>query len=169
MGAAGSGYVAHESGMVNFELVASLFPAWVMLPFLFMVISGLLSTADSNLCAAASLTSDFGGSMRTAKAAMLMQLALAIVIANVPGLTVTDLFLIYGTLRATTMLPTVLTLNGNALSPGGDYGGRCSVAGGRDDGFHSGDRLRQRGIENRGQLAGGFAFRLYQSGSRPQK
>lgn len=117
--AAGSGYVAHESGMVNFELVASLFPAWVMLPFLFMVISGLLSTADSNLCAAASLTSDFGGSMRTAKAAMLMQLALAITIANVPGLTVTDLFLIYGTLRATTMLPTVLTLNGNALSPGG--------------------------------------------------
>ena len=119
MVAAGSGYVAHESGMVNFELVASLFPAWVMLPFLFMVISGLLSTADSNLCAAASLTSDFGGSMRTAKAAMLMQLALAIAIANVPGLTVTDLFLIYGTLLATTMLPTVLTLNGNALSPGG--------------------------------------------------
>ena len=117
--AAGSGYVAHENGMVNFELVSSLFPAWVMLPFLFMVISGLLSTADSNLCAAASLTSDFGGSMRTAKAAMLVQLAAAIAIANIPGLAVTDLFLIYGTLRATTMLPTVLTLNGKALSPGG--------------------------------------------------
>lgn len=117
--AAGSGYVARESGMVNFELVSSLFPAWVRLPFLFMVISGLLSTADSNLCAAASLTSDFGGGMRAAKAAMLVQLALAIAIANIPGLAVTDLFLIYGTLRATTMLPTVLTLNGKALSPGG--------------------------------------------------
>lgn len=117
--AAGSGYVAHENGMVNFELVSSLFPAWVMLPFLFMVISGLLSTADSNLCAAASLTSDFGGDMRAAKVAMLAQLAAAIAIANIPGLAVTDLFLIYGTLRATTMLPTVLTLNGKALSPGG--------------------------------------------------
>lgn len=117
--AAGSGYVAHENGMVNFELVSSQFPAWVMLPFLFMVISGLLSTADSNLCAAASLTSDFGGGMREAKAAMLVQLVLAIVIANIPGLAVTDLFLIYGTLRATTMFPTVLTLNGKALSPVG--------------------------------------------------
>lgn len=42
--AAGSGYVAQDAGMVNFELVFSLFPRWVMLPFLFMVISGLLST-----------------------------------------------------------------------------------------------------------------------------
>lgn len=117
--AAGSGYIAQESGMVNFELVTNLFPAWVMLPFLFMVISGLLSTADSNLCAVASLTSDFGGSVRTAKIAMLVQLALAIGIANIPGLTVTDLFLMYGALRATTMLPTVLTLNGKKLSAAG--------------------------------------------------
>jgi len=117
--AAGSGYAAQETGMVNFELVTNLFPAWVMLPFLFMVISGLLSTTDSNLCAIASLTSDFNGSMRTAKAAMLVQLTLAIGIANIPGLTVTDLFLLYGALRATTMLPTVLTLNGKKLSAGG--------------------------------------------------
>lgn len=121
--AAGSGYVAQETGMVNFELVTSLFPAWVMLPFLFMVISGLLSTTDSNLCAIASLTSDFSGSMRVAKGAMLVQLALAIAIANIPGLTVTDLFLMYGALRATTMLPTVLTLNGKKLSAGGVAGG----------------------------------------------
>ena len=121
--AAGSGYAAQETGMVNFELVTNLFPAWVMLPFLFMVISGLLSTTDSNLCAIASLTSDFNGSMRTAKAAMLVQLTLAIGIANIPGLTVTDLFLLYGALRATTMLPTVLTLKGKALSAGGVTGG----------------------------------------------
>ncbi|MCI9509575.1 MAG: hypothetical protein HFF10_07520 [Angelakisella sp.] len=117
--AAGSGYVAQDAGMVNFELVASLFPKWVMLPFLFMVISGLLSTADSNLCAVASLTSDFGGSMRAAKGSMLALLVLAIAIANIPGLAVTDLFLVYGALRATTMLPTVLTLKGKPLSAGG--------------------------------------------------
>ena len=117
--AAGSGYAAQDAGMVNFELVASLFPGWVMLPFLFMVISGLLSTTDSNLCAVASLTSDFGGGMRAAKGSMLTLLVLANAIANIPGLAVTDLFLIYGALRATTMLPTVLTLKGKSLSAGG--------------------------------------------------
>ena len=117
--AAGSGYVAQDAGMVNFELVSSLFPEWVMLPFLFMVISGLLSTTDSNLCAVASLTSDFGGGMGAAKGSMLALLVLAIAIANIPDLAVTDLFLIYGTLRATTMLPTILSLKGKSLSAGG--------------------------------------------------
>ena len=117
--AAGSGYIARDASMVNFELVSSLFPKWVMLPFLFMVISGLLSTTDSNLCAVASLTSDFNGGMRAAKGSMLMLLVLAVCIANMPGLAVTDLFLIYGALRATTMLPTVLTLKGKVLSAGG--------------------------------------------------
>ena len=117
--AAGAGYVAEDTGLVNFELITSLFPAWVMLPFLFMVISGLMSTADSNMCAVASLTSDFGGGMKAAKGSMLVLLALAIGIANIPNLAVTDLFLIYGTLRATTMLPTVLTLKGKKLSAKG--------------------------------------------------
>lgn len=124
--AAGSGYVVQDAGMVNFELVSSLFPEWVMLPFLFMVISGLLSTTDSNLCAVASLTSDFGGSMGAAKGSMLALLVQAIVIANIPGLAVTDLFLVYGALRATTMLPTVLTLKGKSLSASGVTAGIAS-------------------------------------------
>ena len=119
--AAGSGFAAADSGMVGFELVQSIFPAWVMLPFLFMLVSGLLSTVDSNLCAAASLTSDFGGSMKEAKGSMLLVLALAILIANIPGLTVTGLFLVYGALRSTTMLPTVLTLKGKRLSGRGVF------------------------------------------------
>ena len=119
--AAGSGFTAADSGMVGFELVQSIFPAWVILPFLFMLISGLLSTVDSNLCAAASLTSDFGGDMKAAKGSMLMVLALAILIANIPGLTVTGLFLVYGALRSTTMLPTMLTLKGKALSARGVF------------------------------------------------
>lgn len=119
--AAGSGYVANDTSLVNFELVSNLFPKWVMIPFLFMVISGLLSTTDSNLCAVASLTSDFGGGMKAAKSSMVVLLALAIGIANIPGLSVTDLFLIYGALRATTMLPTVLTLRGKTLSARGVF------------------------------------------------
>ena len=121
--AAGSGYEAANAGQVNFELIAHLFPAWVMLPFLFMVISGLLSTVDSNLCAVASLTSDYGWSVGEAKGMMLLLLALGIGIANRPGLTATHLFLFYCTLRATTLLPTALTLAGVKLTASGVFAG----------------------------------------------
>lgn len=124
--AAGSGYIAADSGMVNFELITNLFPSWAMLPFLFMVISGLLSTVDSNLCAAASLTSDFGGGMRSAKGSMVLLLVLGILIANIPGLTVTHLFLFYCTLRATTLLPTATTLLGKRLTANGVFFGVLS-------------------------------------------
>lgn len=122
--AAGSGFVAVNSGLVNVELITHMFPKWVVLPFLFMLISGLLSTIDSNLCAIASLTTDLKKkSMVISKSAMFMLLVLGIVIANIPGLTITYLFLIYGTLRATTLLPTVLTLKGVQLTARGVYTG----------------------------------------------
>lgn len=116
--AAGSGFVARDKGIVNFELIQHLFPAWVTIPFLFMLISGLLSTVDSNLCAAASLTTDLKiteelddkKKMKLSKATMILLLVSGIMIANIPGLSVTHMFLIYGTLRATTLLPTVFTL-----------------------------------------------------------
>ena len=126
--AAGSGYVATDTGMVNFELITNLFPKWVMLPFLFMVISGLLSTVDSNLCAVASLTSDFGGNIKVAKGSMLILLLLGIGIANIPGLTVTHLFLFYCTIRATTLLPTAMTLLGKRISANGIFYGILASA-----------------------------------------
>ena len=55
---AGMGYVAADTGIVNFELISTLLPAWATVPFLFMIVSGLLSTIDSNLCAVSSLTTD---------------------------------------------------------------------------------------------------------------
>ena len=116
--AAGSGYVAQDKGIVNFELIRALFPSWVVVPFLFMLISGLLSTVDSNLCAAASLSTDWDKTCGTdgekrkisPRTVMVLLLIIGILIANIPGLTVTHMFLVYGTLRATTLLPTVLTL-----------------------------------------------------------
>jgi Na+/proline symporter len=115
--ARGSGFVPGNPGMVNLEIVTSLFPAWTVLPFVLMLISGLLSTVDSNLCAAASLTTDITKSENIAvpRGAMLVNLALGILIANIPGMTVTSLFLFYGTLRASTFAPTVLTLSGKKL------------------------------------------------------
>lgn len=119
--AAGSGFISQDSGVVNLELVTHLFPAWAVWPFLFMLLSGLLSTVDSNLCAAAALTTDVTArrDLWIPKAAMLAMLAAGIGIANLPGLSIIHLFLIYGTLRATTLFPTVLTLCGVRLSARG--------------------------------------------------
>lgn len=118
---AGMGYDAADTGVISFELVNALFPAWAVIPFLFMVVSGLLSTVDSNLCAVSSLTTDIfkKKTIRKTKLSMILLLAVGIVIANIPGLTVTHLFLMYGTLRASTLLPTVFTLKGIKLEPQG--------------------------------------------------
>lgn len=126
---AGSGYAAADTGIINFELISRLFPAWAVVPFLFMIISGLLSTIDSNLCACASLMTDLQtgkmsrGGIRKTKLGMVLLLVAGIFIANIPGLTVTHLFLMYGTLRAATLLPTVFTLKGLKMSPTGIVGG----------------------------------------------
>lgn len=126
--AAGTGFQASDPGMVNWEFVMSLLPSWVLVPFLFMIVSGLLSTVDSNLCAAASLTTDWmtkegSENIRVSRTVMLALLGVAILIANIPGLTVTHLFLFYGTLRASTLLPTVMTLLGKRLSANGVFAG----------------------------------------------
>ena len=44
----GMGYIATDTGIINFELISILFPAWAVIPFLFMIVSGLLSTVDSS-------------------------------------------------------------------------------------------------------------------------
>ena len=122
---AGIGYQAQDLGVINFELIRELMPAWAVLPFLYMIISGLLSTVDSNLCAVSSLVTDISGGkvLKKTKWAMVALLIIGILIANIPGLTVTHLFLFYGTLRASTLLPTVLTLKGVKLTPKGiQYG-----------------------------------------------
>lgn len=122
---AGMGYAAVDTGVINFELINVLFPKWAVIPFLFMIISGLLSTVDSNLCAVSSLTTDIfrKKTVGKTKAAMLLLLGAGIAIANIPGLTVTHLFLMYGTFRASTLLPTVFTLRGIRLAPQGIVAG----------------------------------------------
>jgi len=125
----GMGYAAADTGIINFELISTLFPAWAVIPFLFMIVSGLLSTIDSNLCAISSLTTDVlkKKTLGKTKFAMILLLAVGIAVANIPGLTVTHLFLMYGTLRAATLLPTVFTLKGAKLTPQGVVAGIISA------------------------------------------
>ena len=54
---------------------------------------------------------------------MAVLLIAGILIANIPGITVTHLFLFYGTLRASTLLPTVMTLKGVRLNAKGIIAG----------------------------------------------
>lgn len=118
--AAGRGFVA-DSSTINYQLVVQMFPEWVAVPFLIMLISGLLSTLDSNLCAVSSLVPDMckKAEVKHFKLAMLVLLALGTVIASIPGISVTHLFLVYGTLRSTTMLVTMVTLLDKKLNQRG--------------------------------------------------
>lgn len=128
--AAGSGFIAVDPGMVNMEFIMAKLPTWVLAPFLMMILSGLLSTVDSNLCAAASMTTDWqtkGDNIKTSRGTMLALLCISIAIANIPGLSVTHLFLFYGTLRASTLLPTVLTLLDKKLTANGVFAGVVSA------------------------------------------
>lgn len=114
---AGMGFASADTSVLNFELIGKMFPAWAIVPFVFMIVSGLLSTIDSNLCAVGSLTTDVfkQNNVMITKGAMIVLLLFGIVVANIPGLTVTHLFLFYGTLRSSTLLPTVFTLMGKDL------------------------------------------------------
>lgn len=129
--AAGTGFIPTDTGLVNFELIKAILPTWVIIPFLCMLISGLLSTVDSNLCAAAALSTDGTDSHRTSRGkgmlAMIIFLAISIAIANIPGLTVTHMFLFYGTFRASTMFPTILTLQNVKLEASGVVAGIVSA------------------------------------------
>lgn len=126
---AGMGYEAADIGIINFELISILLPEWAVIPFLFMIVSGLLSTIDSNLCAVSSLTTDIfkEKTLGKTKFAMILLLTIGIAVANIPGLTVTHLFLMYGTLRAATLLPTIFTLKGIKLTPHGATAGIISA------------------------------------------
>jgi Na+/proline symporter len=123
--AAGAGYNITDISMVNFQVITQTFPLWACMPFLFMALSGLLSTVDSNLCSISALAADGRKTfdINLSRIAMVCLLAAAVLIANIPGLTVTHLFLFYGTFRASTLLPTVLTLKGARMTANGVFWG----------------------------------------------
>lgn len=113
--AAGTEYTANDMSLVNLEMVIKYLPMWITIPFILMLLSGLISTLDSCLCAVSSIIgSDVGEqgqvSINIARASMIVLAFIAILISNIPGMQIIYLFLFYGTLRASTFLPTVLTL-----------------------------------------------------------
>lgn len=119
---AGLGITVANTQLINITVIKTLLPAWTIIPFTILLLSGLMSTLDSNLCAISSIAGvdivkRVKGMMQdrdfTVKAGMISMVLLGIVgvlIANIPGITLLTLFLFYGTIRSTTFLPSLLAL-----------------------------------------------------------
>lgn len=119
--AAGMGLEVENATFTNVAAVAELLPTWTLIPFLFILLSGLVSTLDSNLSAMSSLAGHDAAdrkygqyatafSLRWSRVAMVALAVFAVGIANIPGMQVLYLFLFYGALRSSTLIPTVIAL-----------------------------------------------------------
>lgn len=108
----GSGFKPQNMSVGNFEYIIKMFPAFFSFIFIFMVMSALLSTVDSHLCAFSSLMTDIVPKKYTLKGTRWMMLVLAagaLIITALPGTTITTLFLTYGTTRASTFIITLFS------------------------------------------------------------
>ena len=111
--AAGNGFIPSDSGIVNLEfIIMNMQPIFVIF-FIIMLISGLSSTLDSNLCAVSSIVATEikkGKPMINARISMILLTIAGLLIANVPGMPIVTLFLIYGVLRTSVFASTVTTI-----------------------------------------------------------
>lgn len=142
--AAGAGLDIADTQLVNVGAVIAFCPSWFLYLFFLMILAGLISTVDSIFCAVSSVAGHdvvmrltdgktdgesvtINGktftSIQIARMVMVVVCVLAILVANIPGLTITYLFLFYGTLRSSVMLPTIFAINGKRMTERGIYYG----------------------------------------------
>lgn len=142
--AAGAGLDIADIQLVNVGAVIAFCPRWFLYLFFLMILAGLISTVDSIFCAVSSvaghdvvmrltdgktdgesvtINGNTFTSIQIARMVMVVVCVLAILVANIPGLTITYLFLFYGTLRSSVMLPTIFAINGKRMTERGIYYG----------------------------------------------
>ena len=139
--AAGAHLPIEDTQLVNVGAVIAFTPKWFLYLFFLLILSGLISTVDSILCAVSSVaghdivnrieekTGRKLNSVAIARIAMVLVTILAVCVANIPGITITYLFLFYGTLRSSVMLPTIFAIKGYKMSESGlFYGIMASLA-----------------------------------------
>ncbi|MFA6797465.1 MAG: hypothetical protein WCR40_02060 [Candidatus Paceibacterota bacterium] len=121
-----AGWVISSAQMVGPLTVSMLLPNFMLVAFVMMLLAGLCSTLDSILCAVSSLTvvdifkpsrelvetgNDTNpNKMRIARISMIAMALLGLGVALIPNLKILHLFLFYATLRAATLVPTILTV-----------------------------------------------------------
>jgi Na+/proline symporter len=108
-------------GMTTVIAIGSVLPSWTVLVLVFMLLAGLVAVLDSQLNSAASLvghdiknkfssnTSE-AANIRWSRAGMFALAAMALTIANWPGMTLLTIFLFFGVMRATVWWPMMLHL-----------------------------------------------------------
>ena len=133
--AAGAQLPIADTQLVNVGAVIAFMPKWFLYLFFLLILSGLISTVDSILCAVSSVaghdivnrieekTGKEFNSVKVARIAMVLVAILAVCVANIPGITITYLFLFYGTLRSSVMLPTIFAIKGYKMSESGLFYG----------------------------------------------
>ena len=93
-----------------------------------MLLSGLVSTLDSGLCSISSIAStdiipNSKNKLTNARTGMVLLSIGGIALANIPDMKILYLFIFYGTLRASTLIPTIYTIiNKQVSEPGMFYG-----------------------------------------------
>lgn len=148
--ASGAGMYISDTQLVNVGAVMAFCPKWFLYLFFVLILAGLISTVDSIICAVSSVaghdvwqrvynkysnkvrkglpTSDIevwcvDNDVKLARMAMVAVTVIAVLIANIPGLTILYLFLLYGTLRSSVMLPTVFAILGKRMTEKGLFYG----------------------------------------------
>lgn len=146
--ASGAGIYIADTQLVNVGAVIAFCPKWFLYLFFVLILAGLISTVDSIICAVSSVAGHdvvtrlslndkwhekiqnnnllfilFANEVRTARFAMIAVTIVAVLIANIPGLTILYLFLLYGTLRSSVMLPTVFAILGKRMTEKGLFYG----------------------------------------------
>lgn len=133
--AAGAGLDVKDTQLVNVSAVINFCPRWFLYLFFLLILSGLISTVDSILCAVSSVaghdivqrlkakTGKEYKELTIARIGMVIVALLAIGVANIPGMTITYLFLFYGTLRSSVMLPTIFAIKGRKMTERGIFYG----------------------------------------------
>ena len=127
---AGSGLENVDTQLTNVQAAIAFAPKWFLWLFMFMILSGLISTADSIICAVSSIaghdlimrSKHKLDSVKVSRLAMILVTVLAVVIAN-SGITILYLFLIYGILRSSVLIPTVYAVKGIGMSEKGLFYG----------------------------------------------
>ena len=118
--AAGVNLAVDDPQLTNLTAVQEFLPAWVVIPFTIAILMGLMSTLDSAISGSSTIWGhDWSKeySHTRARIGMLIVAALATIVAFIPGITILYLFFFYGTSRAATMMPTVLTLSEKINKP----------------------------------------------------
>jgi urea-proton symporter len=133
LSAAGAQLTITNKALANVEIIFAALGIVGVIAFFFMTLAALTSILDSKMCSVSSIAGhDFAtrwtlNSINSARTSIIVLTILALIIANIPGLQILHLFLFYGTLRASTLVPTVLTLLDKRLNESAVFYGILSA------------------------------------------